>query len=54
MNDAIQRALQEPVEQGDVPALAGIVVDKGGVVFEGQATPLNSTERAARNKARGQ
>lgn len=39
MNDAIDRTLQEAVESGDVPALAAIVVDKGGVVYEGQAGP---------------
>jgi hypothetical protein len=44
------------VPHGDVVQMLNIFLSVGmtDVVFEGQATPLNSTERAARNKSRGQ
>ena len=43
------------VPHGDVVQMLNIFLSVGmtDVVFEGQATPLNSTERAARQKAKG-
>ncbi len=44
---ALSRVLARAVEQGDTPAVVGLIVDRRGVLFEGAAGSLNGSQSDA-------